>query len=86
MEKGKTRQKIWIFVFFFAAAAVLVPAPLIEFRYYTIPFYFIILHAQIDDTAWILIGMQYIIVNLFTIALFLFKPFQWGRELQRFMW
>jgi len=83
---GKTRQKIWIFVFFFAAAAVLVPAPLIEFRYYTIPFYFIILHAQIDDTAWILIGMQYIIVNLFTIALFLFKPFQWGRELQRFMW
>lgn len=85
---GKTRQKSWIFVFFFAAAGVLVPAPLIEFRYYTIPFYFIILHAQIDDRAWILIGMQYIIVNLFAISLFLFKPFHWDHEsgLQRFMW
>lgn len=85
---GKSRQKVWIIIFFFAAAGVVVPAPLIEFRYYTIPFYFIILHAEIDDRCWILIGMQYIIVNLFAIALFLFKPFHWDHEsgLQRFMW
>lgn len=85
---GKSRQKVWIIIFFFAAAGVVVPAPLIEFRYYTIPFYFIILHAEIDDRCWILIGMQYIIVNLFAIALFLFKPFHWDHDsgLQRFMW
>ena len=69
------------------ATGVLVPPPL-EFRYYTISFYLITLHAKLDDKDWILIGMQYIIVNLFAIALFLFKPFHWDHEsgLQRFMW
>ncbi|KAL0375209.1 UNVERIFIED_CONTAM: Dol-P-Glc:Glc(2)Man(9)GlcNAc(2)-PP-Dol alpha-1,2-glucosyltransferase [Sesamum radiatum] len=37
-------------VYFVACAASLVPAPLIEFRYYTIPFFFLILHTNILTT------------------------------------
>ncbi|OVA06260.1 Glucosyltransferase Alg10 [Macleaya cordata] len=46
---GKVQKKIWVLLFFLASAGVLIPAPLIEFRYYTIPFYFLVLHSPIDD-------------------------------------
>ncbi|KAF3969823.1 hypothetical protein CMV_006421 [Castanea mollissima] len=36
----KVQRKIWILAFFLASAADLVPALWIEFRYYTIPLYF----------------------------------------------
>ncbi|KAL8217875.1 hypothetical protein R6Q57_021248 [Mikania cordata] len=38
---AKVQEKVWVLAYFIASAAVLVPAPLIEFRYYTIPFFFI---------------------------------------------
>ncbi|CAK8579678.1 unnamed protein product [Lathyrus sativus] len=86
---GKVRSKLWILAFFLATAAVLVPAPLIEFRYYTIPFYFLVLHCNIrDDPHWILTGMIYVGVNIFTMLMFLFRPFHWDHEpgIQRFIW
>ncbi|WVZ06126.1 hypothetical protein V8G54_019472 [Vigna mungo] len=85
----KTRSKIWVLAYFLATAAVLVPAPLIEFRYYTIPFYFLVLHCDnSDDQSWILTGILYIGVNIFTMAMFLFRPFHWAHEpgIQRFIW
>ncbi|CAJ1798731.1 unnamed protein product [Sphenostylis stenocarpa] len=86
---GKFRSKIWVLAYFLATAAVLVPAPLIEFRYYTIPFYFLVLHCNNrDDQSWILTGALYIGVNIFTMAMFLFRPFHWDHEpgIQRFIW
>ncbi|BAT84445.1 hypothetical protein LR48_Vigan03g137400 [Vigna angularis] len=86
---GKTRSKIWVLAYFLATAAVLVPAPLIEFRYYTIPFYFLVLHCDnSDDQSWILTGILYIGVDIFTMAMFLFRPFHWAHEpgIQRFIW
>ncbi|XXG75185.1 hypothetical protein AAC387_Pa07g3751 [Persea americana] len=86
---GKFRKKIWVLIYFLACAAVLIPAPLIEFRYYTIPFYFMILHSQIDDNrSWSLIGILYMAVNIFTMMMFLFRPFTWAHEpgTQRFIW
>ncbi|KAL9277014.1 hypothetical protein ACSQ67_025434 [Phaseolus vulgaris] len=86
---GKFRSKIWVLAYFLATAAVLVPAPLIEFRYYTIPFYFLVLHCDNrDDQSWILTGILYITVNIFTMAMFLFRPFHWDHEpgIQRFIW
>eukprot|EP00268_Persea_americana_P018828 TRINITY_DN19626_c0_g1_i5.p1 TRINITY_DN19626_c0_g1~~TRINITY_DN19626_c0_g1_i5.p1 ORF type:complete len:512 (+),score=41.58 TRINITY_DN19626_c0_g1_i5:227-1762(+) len=86
---GKFQKKIWVLIYFLACAAVLIPAPLIEFRYYTIPFYFMILHSQIDDNrSWSLIGILYMAVNIFTMMMFLFRPFTWAHEpgTQRFIW
>lgn len=76
-------------VYFLATAAVLVPAPLIEFRYYTIPFYFFMLNLRVtDDWSWLLMGLLYVVVNIFTMGMFLFRPFKWDHEpgIQRFIW
>ncbi|KAL5716684.1 dolichyl-P-Glc:Glc2Man9GlcNAc2-PP-dolichol alpha-1,2-glucosyltransferase [Ranunculus cassubicifolius] len=86
---GRVEKKIWTMIFFVACAATLIPAPLIEFRYYTIPFYFLILHSRIDDTkSWALMGLMYVAVNIFTMVMFLFYPFHWNHEpgVQRFIW
>ncbi|GMI71311.1 homolog of yeast ALG10 [Hibiscus trionum] len=85
----KTQRRIWILVYFFATSAVLIPAPLIEFRYYTIPFYFFILHTNNNDCrSWLLMGILYTILNIFTMTMFLFRPFHWDHErgVQRFIW
>lgn len=76
-------------LFFLACAAVLVPAPLIEFRYYTIPFYLIVLNSKIDDAnSWFLMAIVYVAVNIFTMTMFLLRPFHWDHEpgTQRFLW
>ncbi|KAL4198932.1 hypothetical protein AMTRI_Chr03g48560 [Amborella trichopoda] len=86
---GKSRKTIWVLLYFFSCAAVLVPAPLIEFRYYNIPFFFLVLHSPIDDSwKWFIMGIQFVIVNIFTIMMFLFRPFHWEHEqgTQRFLW
>ncbi|XP_028783489.1 dol-P-Glc:Glc(2)Man(9)GlcNAc(2)-PP-Dol alpha-1,2-glucosyltransferase isoform X1 [Neltuma alba] len=86
---GKFRNKIWVFAYFMATAAVLVPAPLIEFRYYTIPFFFLVLHSNSNESGrWYLTGILYICVNVFTMMMFLFRPFSWDHEpgVQRFIW
>nr|GMC79041.1 dol-P-Glc:Glc(2)Man(9)GlcNAc(2)-PP-Dol alpha-1,2-glucosyltransferase isoform X1 [Ipomoea batatas] len=85
----KSQKKIWVVAYFLATAATLVPAPLIEFRYYTIPFFFLILHSHVnDDRSWILMGLLYVAVNCFTMFMFLFRPFSWTHEpgVQRFIW
>uniref|UniRef100_A0A5B7BV08 Dol-P-Glc:Glc(2)Man(9)GlcNAc(2)-PP-Dol alpha-1,2-glucosyltransferase n=1 Tax=Davidia involucrata TaxID=16924 RepID=A0A5B7BV08_DAVIN len=86
---AKVQKKIWVLVYFLASAAVLVPAPLIEFRYYTIPFFLSILHSYVDDyKSWLLMGILYIAINIFTLIMFLFRPFYWDHEpgIQRFIW
>lgn len=85
----KARPKIWVLAYFLATAAVLVPAPLIEFRYYTIPFYFLMLHSHtVDIQSLVLIGVGYVVTNVFTMFMFLFRPFNWSHEpgKQRFLW
>ncbi|XWS67060.1 hypothetical protein CRYUN_Cryun05aG0254200 [Craigia yunnanensis] len=85
----KTQRRIWVLVHFLATSAVLVPAPLIEFRYYTIPFYFFMLHTGVNDSrSWLLMGVLYTVLNVFTMRLFLFQPFHWDHEpgVQRFIW
>lgn len=86
---GKNRSRIWVLAYFLACAAVLVPAPLIEFRYYTIPFFIFMLNCGIDDISkWIFSAILYVIVNGFTMYMFLFMPFEWSHEsgVQRFIW
>lgn len=86
---GKARSKIWVLAYFLACAAVLVPSPLVEFRYYTIPFFIFMLNCGIDEISkWLLVAILYLAVNIFTMCVFLFRPFEWSHEsgVQRFMW
>ncbi|XP_009772797.1 dol-P-Glc:Glc(2)Man(9)GlcNAc(2)-PP-Dol alpha-1,2-glucosyltransferase isoform X1 [Nicotiana tabacum] len=86
---AKSQRKTWVLVYFLATAATLIPAPLIEFRYYTIPFFFLILHSHVDDDrSWLLMGVLYVSINFFTMYMFLFRPFSWVHEtgVQRFIW
>lgn len=61
-------------------AAVLIPAHLIEFRYYTIPFfiYMMVFFIGRASTKQLLATLcMYMLVNVITIYLFLYRPFQW---------
>ncbi|PIN11975.1 Alpha-1,2 glucosyltransferase/transcriptional activator [Handroanthus impetiginosus] len=86
---AKNQKQLWVLAYFLACSASLVPAPLIEFRYYTIPFFFLVLHTNITDSkSWLLMGFLYFSINCFTIFMFLFRPFSWKHEAgtQRFIW
>ncbi|KAL0338315.1 UNVERIFIED_CONTAM: actin [Sesamum angustifolium] len=57
-------QDALVLVYFVACAASLIPAPLIEFRYYTIPFFFLILHTNITGhKSWLFYGVLYLSIN-----------------------
>ncbi|KAK6943666.1 Alpha-2-glucosyltransferase Alg10 [Dillenia turbinata] len=78
---GKDERKIWVLAYFLASAAVLIPTQLIEFRYYTIPFYLLALHSVGNETiGWLLVGVGYIAINAFTMTMFLYRPFCWNHE------
>ncbi|KAH7678075.1 Dolichyl-P-Glc:Glc(2)Man(9)GlcNAc(2)-PP-dolichol alpha-1,2- glucosyltransferase protein [Dioscorea alata] len=86
---ARTQKRFWVLLFIAATAMVLIPAPLIEFRYFTIPFYLMLLHSRVSDNlSWLVMGILYIFVNIFTMAVFLFRPFHWDHEpgTQRFIW
>lgn len=86
---AKNQKKLWVLVYVLACAATLIPTPLIEFRYYTIPFFFMVLHTDIiDNMSWLLLGFLYLCINFFTMYMFLFRPFSWAHEAgtQRFIW
>lgn len=71
------------------ATLQLVPQLLLEFRYF-IPIYLMVRVAIRKPTMWELV-FEFILhlgVNMFTFAIFLYKPFVWPSEenAQRFMW
>ncbi|KAG0581277.1 hypothetical protein KC19_4G238800 [Ceratodon purpureus] len=89
---GGKERKLWILVLFVGTGGVIVPAPLIEFRYYTVPVYIIALHCGMgQDHEFIkssLVALIYVVINVVTMYLFLYRPFQWAHEpgVQRFIW
>lgn len=75
--------------FVLSVVLVLVPAPLVEFRYYTIPFVILVLHSPVIGNRELLaLGLLYVVADVFTLVMFLFRPFHWEHEpgTQRFMW
>ncbi|KAJ3685642.1 hypothetical protein LUZ61_014806 [Rhynchospora tenuis] len=86
---GKEQKRIWVLSFCISVALVLVPAPLIEFRYFTIPLVLLIIHSPImSGKNLLLLSFVYAAVNALTMGLFLFRPFHWAHEpgIQRFIW
>ena len=71
-----------------ATCAVLVPAHLIEFRYFTVPFYLAFLHMRTPSTASLAaIVSLFAAANAATIYLFLARPFTWADgSPARFIW
>ena len=68
---------------------VTVPQKLLEFRYFLIPYLLFRLHVPLPSYLSLsLEAALYLIVNCFTIFLFLYKPFYWNNssDIQRFMW
>ncbi|KAJ2803645.1 glucosyltransferase [Coemansia helicoidea] len=81
----------WQLALALCTAAVLVPSPLLELRYFTAPYFFARLHMPLAPS-WRCVALEillYSAINAATIWMFLCRPFAWESEpsrLQRFMW
>ncbi len=71
-----------------ASCVVLIPAHLIEFRYFTVPFYLTFLHMRTPSTfALAAIVALFAAANAATVYLFLARPFAWADgSIDRFIW
>uniref|UniRef100_A0A0E0H2V3 Dol-P-Glc:Glc(2)Man(9)GlcNAc(2)-PP-Dol alpha-1,2-glucosyltransferase n=1 Tax=Oryza nivara TaxID=4536 RepID=A0A0E0H2V3_ORYNI len=78
---GKSQTRLWVLSFVLSVALAVIPAPLVEFRYYTIPLVILVLHSPVISNVKLLaLGFLYAAVDFFTLAMFLFRPFQWQHE------
>ncbi|KAJ2793471.1 glucosyltransferase [Coemansia guatemalensis] len=82
---------LWQLALALCTAAVLVPSPLLEFRYFTVPYFFARLHMPLAESRCALSAelCMFVLINAATIWMFLNRPFTWDSEpgsLQRFMW
>lgn len=79
---------LWVATWLLSTCAVLVPAGLVEFRYYTIPLIMLALHMEPPTVRQICCtAMAWTVVNAITVWLFLMRPFVWpDGSLARFMW
>ncbi|KAJ2028209.1 glucosyltransferase [Coemansia sp. RSA 922] len=87
----KDTTSIWRLALALCTAAVLIPSPLLEFRYFTVPYFFVRLHISSRSTtrAVLLEALWFSAINAITIWVFINRPFTWISEpgqLQRFMW
>lgn len=90
LSAGRARSLLWQLVYWVCVFAVLVPTPLLEFRYFTLPFLLLQLHVDqqhIRTSRLALNCVAYTLVNAFILHGFLFRPYRWpdGSE-QRRIW
>ncbi|KAJ1952179.1 glucosyltransferase [Linderina pennispora] len=88
---AKRRQStLWLLALAACTMAVLVPSPLLEFRYFTVPYFFFRLNCSPLSTRGTVLELAWFAaINALTVWVFLNKPFTWDSEpgrLQRFMW
>jgi len=75
--------------FFVCVACVLVPSPLIEFRYFIVPYVILSLYIRppATQTATYMEILVFVVVNIITIAVFMYRPFTApDGSVGRFMW
>jgi len=79
---------MWKVLYFICVSAVLIPAALLEFRYFIVPF--LILALQIKPDSYLRTCGDLVVygaINIVTIYIFTFRPFTWfDGEIARFMW
>jgi len=80
---GAGRSALWVLLFWLATAAVLVPASLLEFRYFTVPFFLIILQLTAPTRRALLCRtLAYATMSALSVAVFLIPR----ADGERFMW
>lgn len=86
----KTQRPVWILGFTIACGLALVPAELLEFRYFLPPYLLLRAHLPTPSSTTLFVEAAiYVVVNAATVWLFLNKTFEWENhpgEEQRFMW
>lgn len=86
----KHRGCLFIFSFIICVSLTVIPAPLVEFRYFIVPY--ALWRLNVSKTSLLVTVLEllcHILINVVNAYLFLFKPFRWShepQELQRFMW
>jgi alpha-1,2-glucosyltransferase len=85
---GKPVSALWLAGFAAATALVLVPAHLVEPRYFLVPFFVAHTHAEAPSTRAALLTLGVVAAaNAATIYVFLYRPFTWpDGSTARFMW
>ena len=90
LNLSQTQSVIWILGYCVTVILTLVPTPLVEFRYYILPFIFYRLHIPQPKMPRLAAEITlFAAINVITLWLFLQKPFVWPsapQEVQRFMW
>jgi alpha-1,2-glucosyltransferase len=78
----------WVGLFALCTCLVLVPAHLVEFRYFTIPFFILVLNMRTPSRAQLaLLVAAYAIVNCVVAGIYLARPFVWvDGTVARFLW
>eukprot|EP01083_Nonionella_stella_P273119 926418_1 len=90
----KDSTVLWQLLFWICTSVVLIPAPLIEFRYFIAPYLILQLHTSEQliphekatserDKCWIRLRIlsnivMYSLINFATISLFLWRPYEWS--------
>ena len=85
----RNNNVLWRLVFSICAFVVLVPQALFEFRYFIIPFFIMRLNMKLPCAKVLFIeSLVFMLINLFTVYMFVEKPFLWpnSNQPQRFMW
>ncbi|OQS02545.1 alpha-1,2-glucosyltransferase [Thraustotheca clavata] len=87
-ELRKVNTPLWLFVFGIAVSLVLIPTPLVEPRYYLVPYTLLHLHTPKQPMIPLLLtSATCLAVNAVTIYVYLFRPFTWvDGTIARFMW
>ncbi|CAL8472321.1 g11864 [Coccomyxa elongata] len=82
------RTLIWVLGFTTACALTLIPAWLVDFRYFTVPFMMLLLHMKPPTVTQATLTLAlYALVNAAAIYMFLFRPFVWpDGSIARFMY
>nr|XP_022296842.1 putative Dol-P-Glc:Glc(2)Man(9)GlcNAc(2)-PP-Dol alpha-1,2-glucosyltransferase isoform X2 [Crassostrea virginica]XP_022296843.1 putative Dol-P-Glc:Glc(2)Man(9)GlcNAc(2)-PP-Dol alpha-1,2-glucosyltransferase isoform X2 [Crassostrea virginica]XP_022296846.1 putative Dol-P-Glc:Glc(2)Man(9)GlcNAc(2)-PP-Dol alpha-1,2-glucosyltransferase isoform X2 [Crassostrea virginica] len=89
LQSIRYKNIFWKLVFIICLFVSTIPQKLLEFRYFILPY--LIYRLNVKYVSWREIALEmmiYMAINVFTIYMFIAKPFQWGEnvELQRFMW
>ena len=85
----RLRNVLWKLVYILCISVSLVPATLLEFRYFVIPYLIFRLNMPLGSYTKIAVELLfYAAVNAAMLYVFLYKPFHWPNEdaMQRFMW